>query len=97
MRTIAMLVAVVAIAGTVPACGSDEEVSGPEQEAEVTAIVEQHIASEDELTDVEVSAVQIDGDTATARVTGSDALDGELADFTVELVDDGGWKVDGFR
>ena len=50
-----------------------------------------------ELDDIEVSEVEIDGDTATARVTGSDKRDGEFADFTVELVDEDGWKVDGFR
>ena len=97
MRTIAVVGALAALVGAVPGCGGGEEGSSPAQEAEVAAIVEERIASEDELTDVRVSEVEVEGDTATARVTGSDALDGEFADFTVELVDDGGWKVDGFR
>jgi hypothetical protein len=95
MRTISVLLAVGAVALVLLACGSGESSSTPEQRAAVVAVVEEEVS--DELTDVEVSEVEIDGDAATARVTGSDALDGEIADFTVELVDDGGWKVDGFR
>jgi hypothetical protein len=130
-RTIALLAAV-AVAGAVSACGSGEESPDPEQSAEVAAVVEESVAFEDpmticaenftehslesdfqgadrdarldecsddepELTEIEVSEVEIDGEAATARVTGSDVLDGERADFVVVLVEDGGWKIDGFR
>lgn len=95
MRLVAVLAAAVLVA-TLLGCGGGEESADPARVAAVVATVEASDAVE-ELTDVEISEVEIDGDEATARVTGSDERDGELADFTVELVDDGGWKIDGFR
>jgi hypothetical protein len=48
------------------------------------------------LTDVEVSKVKVDGETATARVSATPEEEGaEVANFTVELVNEDGWKIDG--
>lgn len=47
------------------------------------------------LTDIEVSGVKVDGETATAKVSGKQ--DGEAGNFTVELLDEDGWKIDGVK
>ena len=50
------------------------------------------------LTEIEVSGVKIDGDTATAEVSAKpDKAGGEAASFTVELLDEDGWKIDGVK
>jgi hypothetical protein len=54
--------------------------------------------SEDEpgdLTDIEVSGVKVDGETATAQVAAKQ--DGESGNFTIELLDEDGWKIDGVK
>jgi hypothetical protein len=54
--------------------------------------------SEDEpgdLTDIEVSGVKVDGETATAEVSAKQ--DGESGNFTIELLDEDGWKIDSVK
>lgn len=54
--------------------------------------------SEDEpgdLTDIEVSGVKVDGETATAEVSAKQG--GESGNFTIELLDEDGWKIDGVK
>lgn len=47
------------------------------------------------LTDIEVSGVKVDGETATAEVSAKQ--DGESGNFTIELLDEDGWKIDGVK
>jgi hypothetical protein len=47
------------------------------------------------LTDIEVSKVEVDGETATAKVSARAEGEDETAEFTVALVDEDGWKIDG--
>lgn len=54
--------------------------------------------SEDEpgdLTDIEVSGVKVDGETATAEVSAKQG--GESGEFTIELLEEDGWKIDGVK
>jgi hypothetical protein len=54
--------------------------------------------SEDEpgdLTDIEVSGVKVEGETATAEVSAKQG--DESGNFTVELLDEDGWKIDGVK
>lgn len=52
---------------------------------------------EGNVADLEVSSVEVDGDTAVAEVSARDEDEDEALDFTVALVDDGGWKIDGVK
>lgn len=47
------------------------------------------------LTDIEVSGVKVDGETATAEVSAKQ--DGEAGNFTIELLEEDGWKIDGVK
>jgi hypothetical protein len=50
------------------------------------------------LTDIEVSGVKVEGETATAEVSAKqDEEGGETASFTVELLNEDGWKIDGVK
>jgi hypothetical protein len=49
------------------------------------------------VTDVEVSNVTVDGDTATAEVSARDDDEGETIEFEVELADEDGWKIDAVK
>ena len=54
--------------------------------------------SEDEpgdLTDIEVSGVKVDGETATAEVSAKQG--GESGEFTIKLLEEDGWKIDGVK
>jgi hypothetical protein len=46
---------------------------------------------------VEVSEVKVDGDTATAQVSARPEDEDEATDFSVELRDEDGWKIDGVK
>ena len=49
----------------------------------------------DDLTDIEVSGVKVDGETATAEVSAKQG--GESGEFTIELLEEDGWKIDGVK
>ncbi len=56
--------------------------------------------SEDEpggLTEIEISDVKVNGDTATAKVSALPEGEDEPTKFTVQLADEDGWKVDGVK
>lgn len=73
----------------------EENYEGKDREALVAD------CSDDEpggLTEIEVSGVKVDGETATAEVSAKqDEEGGETATFTVELRDEDGWKIDGVK
>ncbi|MDQ3724751.1 MAG: hypothetical protein M3335_02485 [Actinomycetota bacterium] len=47
------------------------------------------------LTEIEISNVKVDGDEATAKVSALPEGEDEPAKFTVELINEDGWKIDG--
>ncbi|HEV2791796.1 MAG TPA: hypothetical protein VGV69_10905 [Solirubrobacterales bacterium] len=49
------------------------------------------------LTGIEVSKVKVDGATATAAVSARAEGEDDATTFTVELVDEDGWKIDGVK
>ena len=49
------------------------------------------------LAEVEVSEVEIEGETATADVSAQNEGDEEATEFTVELRDEDGWKISGVK
>jgi hypothetical protein len=70
----------------------EENYEGKDREARIED------CSEDEpggLEDVEVSKVEVEGDTATAEVSAKVEDEDETAEFTVEVRDEDGWKIDG--
>lgn len=49
------------------------------------------------LSDIEVSGVKVKGDSATAEVSATPDGEDEPTEFTVEVVNEDGWKIDGVK
>jgi hypothetical protein len=132
--TLPLLLAICALALLPAGCGGgDDETSGGNPEAEVTALVEESVVFEDPATiceenftdelleenydgndreawvedcsddeqgglaEVEISGVEVKGETATAEVTARNEDDDDATEFTVEIRDEDGWKISGVR
>lgn len=72
----------------------EENFDGKDREARIETCSGE---SPSELTDLEVTKVEIDGKTAVARVSVQPEGQEETGNLTVELVDEDGWKIDGVR
>lgn len=72
----------------------EENYDGKDREARVED------CSEDEeggLADIEVSEVKVDGETATAEVSARPEDEEQATEFTVEVRDEDGWKINGVK
>ena len=72
----------------------EENYDGKDREAWVEDCSDDELG---ELAEIEVSEVKVDGETATAEVSAQAEGEDKATEFSVELRDEDGWKIDGVK